>query len=57
MNPGKIVYAPPMTESLRYRPDPGPVPATVQDFSGDGGLRSAIELCSGVGACRKPRGP
>ncbi len=56
MNPGKIVDAPPMTESLRYRPDPGPAPATVQDFSRDGGLRSAIELCSGVGACRKPRG-
>ncbi|HEV2439649.1 MAG TPA: FAD-linked oxidase C-terminal domain-containing protein [bacterium] len=56
MNPGKIVDAPPMTESLRYRPDPGPVPATIQDFSRDGGLRSAIDLCSGVGACRKPRG-
>src|SRR5579864_7440289 len=56
MNPGKIVDAPPMTESLRYRPDPGPGPATVQDFSRDGGVRASIELCSGVGACRKPRG-
>ena len=56
MNPGKIVDAPPMTESLRYRPGAGPPPATVQDFSRDGGVRSAIEMCSGVGACRKPRG-
>src|SRR5579864_3379137 len=57
MNPGKIVDAPPMTESLRYGPDAPPTaPATVQDFSRDGGVRSAIELCSGVGACRKPRG-
>ncbi|HEV2282254.1 MAG TPA: FAD-linked oxidase C-terminal domain-containing protein, partial [bacterium] len=56
MNPGKIVDAPPMTESLRYRPDAGPDPATVQDFSRDGGVRASIELCSGVGACRKTRG-
>src|SRR5579859_6224559 len=56
MNPGKIVDAPPMTESLRYRPEPGPAPATVQDFSRDGGVRASIELCSGIGACRKPRG-
>lgn len=56
MNPGKIVDAPPMTESLRYRPEAGSPPATVQDFTRDGGFRDAIELCSGVGACRKPRG-
>jgi FAD/FMN-containing dehydrogenase/Fe-S oxidoreductase len=75
MNPGKIVDAPPMTESLRYQAEasvPGAASAggrapahgrpvagwagTIQDFSRDGGVRSAIELCSGVGACRKPRG-
>ena len=56
LNPGKIVDAPPMTESLRYRPESGRAPVTVQDFSRDGGVRSAIEMCSGVGACRKPRG-
>ena len=56
MNPGKIVDAPPMTESLRYRAEPEPPPATVQDFSRDGGVRASIELCSGIGACRKPRG-
>jgi len=57
MNPGKIVDGPPMTESLRYGPAYraafGP---TVQDFTRDGGFANAIELCSGVGACRKPRG-
>jgi FAD/FMN-containing dehydrogenase/Fe-S oxidoreductase len=56
MNPGKIVDAPRMTESLRYHVDAPPTPPTVQDFSRDGGFRSAIEICSGVGACRKPRG-
>ncbi|HEV2356249.1 MAG TPA: FAD-linked oxidase C-terminal domain-containing protein [bacterium] len=56
MNPGKIVDAPPMTESLRYRAEEAAPPATIQDFASDGGFRSAIELCSGVGACRKPRG-
>jgi FAD/FMN-containing dehydrogenase/Fe-S oxidoreductase len=57
MNPGKIVDAPPMTQSLRYDTAlPAPLGAAIQDFSRDGGLRSAIELCSGVGACRKPRG-
>jgi FAD/FMN-containing dehydrogenase/Fe-S oxidoreductase len=57
MNPGKIVDAPPMTESLRYGPDyRAVVPPTVQDFARDGGFASAVELCSGVGACRKVRG-
>jgi FAD/FMN-containing dehydrogenase/Fe-S oxidoreductase len=57
MNPGKIVDAPPMTSSLRYGPayraETGP---TIQDFTRDGGFANAVELCSGVGACRKPRG-
>jgi FAD/FMN-containing dehydrogenase/Fe-S oxidoreductase len=57
MNPGKIVDAPAMTESLRYGPAyQAPAPPTIQDFSRDGGFASAVELCSGVGACRKPRG-
>jgi len=57
MNPGKIVDAPPMTDSLRYGPSyrASQIP-TVQDFTRDGGFDNAIELCSGVGACRKPRG-
>lgn len=54
MNPGKIVDAPPMTESLRFGPAYRTVPVkTSFDWSRDGGMAAAIELCSGVGACRK----
>ncbi len=54
MNPGKIVDAPPMTENLRF----GPKYNTIQidtyfDFSSQGGFGRAIEMCNGVGACRK----
>lgn len=57
MNPGKIVDGPPMTESLRFGPAYRAVEvATTQDFSRDGGFAAAVELCSGVGACRKVRG-
>jgi Fe-S oxidoreductase len=57
MNPGKIIDAPPMTESLRYGAAYRSwAPQTFQDFTRDGGFANAIELCSGVGACRKPRG-
>jgi FAD/FMN-containing dehydrogenase/Fe-S oxidoreductase len=54
MNPGKIVDAPPMTESLRHSPAyrAAMIP-TIQDFTRDGGFANAVELCSGVGACRK----
>ena len=57
MNPGKIVDAPAMNASLRYGPayHAAALP-TIQDFSRDGGFANAVELCSGVGACRKPRG-
>jgi FAD/FMN-containing dehydrogenase/Fe-S oxidoreductase len=56
LNPGKIVDAPPLLENLRY----GPAYVTPQvptkfDFSSDGGLLPAAELCVGVGACRKKR--
>lgn len=54
MNPGKIIDPPPMTENLRY----GANYRTVQidtyfDFSSQGGFAGAIEMCNGVGACRK----
>jgi len=56
-NPGKIVEAPPMNESLRYAADvPTPVYETLLDFSGDGGLLPAIEKCNGSGDCRKMTG-
>jgi Fe-S oxidoreductase len=54
MNPGKIVDAPPMTENLRYGPAyrAAPLP-TYFDWSRDGGMAANIEMCSGLGACRK----
>ncbi len=61
-NPGKIVDAPPLTANLRY----GAKYVTLQlqrqppsqskshfDFAAYGGLAGAVEMCSGVGACRK----
>jgi FAD/FMN-containing dehydrogenase/Fe-S oxidoreductase len=56
LNPGKIVDAPPLTSSLRYGPAyVTPEVPTTFDFSADGGLARAAELCSGVGECRKTR--
>jgi FAD/FMN-containing dehydrogenase/Fe-S oxidoreductase len=55
-NPGKIVDAPPLVNNLRYGPDyVTPHLGTTFDFSADGGMARAAELCSGVGACRKRR--
>jgi FAD/FMN-containing dehydrogenase/Fe-S oxidoreductase len=55
-NPGKIVDAPPITSNLRF----GTKYIAIQpqsnshfDFSAYGGLGGAVEMCSGVGACRK----
>ena len=54
MNPGKIVDAPAMDENLRYdRYAPIDVVGTHYDFDDAGGLLGAVELCSGIGACRK----
>jgi FAD/FMN-containing dehydrogenase/Fe-S oxidoreductase len=54
LNPGKIVDAPPLSASLRYGPGYAmPAVETTFDFSVDGGLLPAAELCAGVGACRK----
>lgn len=54
MNPGKIVDAPAMTENLRYGESyPRVELKTYFDFSADGGYLGAVEMCSGVGACRK----
>jgi len=56
LNPGKIVDAPPLTTNLRYGPTYAtPDVPTVFDFSADGGLTRAVELCAGVGECRKTR--
>jgi FAD/FMN-containing dehydrogenase/Fe-S oxidoreductase len=53
-NPGKIVEAPPMTQNLRYGSAyPAVEVATVFDFSAQEGFQGAVELCTGVGDCRK----
>lgn len=54
MNPGKIVNAPPMTENLRYGEKYSTIFVnTYYDFSKEGGLATAVELCNGAGVCRK----
>ena len=54
MNPGKIIDCPPMTENLRYGPEyhASSVP-TKLDFSLDTDFAGAVEMCNGMGACRK----
>ncbi len=54
LNPGNIVASPAVTEHLRY----GTAyrtwePTTSLDFSEQGGFAAAIEMCNGVGVCRK----
>jgi FAD/FMN-containing dehydrogenase/Fe-S oxidoreductase len=54
LNPGNIVASPGITEHLRY----GPAyktwePKTLLDFSAQGGFAAAVEMCNGVGVCRK----
>jgi FAD/FMN-containing dehydrogenase/Fe-S oxidoreductase len=54
MNPGNIVDSPGIVENLRY----GVAyktwePKTLLDFSGQGGFAAAVEMCNGVGVCRK----
>ncbi len=57
MNPGKIVDCPPLTENLRLSPTYRTTePPTILDFSADGGYARSVELCNGVGACRKTLG-
>ncbi|MEE9257313.1 MAG: FAD-linked oxidase C-terminal domain-containing protein, partial [bacterium] len=57
MNPGKIVDAGPFTDNLRINPDYKTAPVeTIMDFSADGGFARAVEMCNGVGACRKRDG-
>ena len=53
-NPGKIVFAPPMDQDLRYHPEWQPAAVdTVFRFRSSGGFAEAIERCNGAGACRK----
>ena len=53
-NPGKIVDAYPMDESLRYEVDrKEPEIKTLLDFSDSEGILKATEKCNGGGDCRK----
>ncbi len=57
MNPGKIIDCPPMRENLRYGPDyqaDSLIPTL--DFSMDTNYAGAVEMCNGMGACRKLTG-
>jgi FAD/FMN-containing dehydrogenase/Fe-S oxidoreductase len=56
LNPGKIVDAPPLTANLRYGGAyVTPQVPTTFDFTAEGGMVRAAELCAGVGECRKTR--
>ncbi len=54
MNPGKIIDCPPMTENLRYGStyQALSIPTTL-DFSVDTNFAGAVEMCNGMGVCRK----
>jgi FAD/FMN-containing dehydrogenase/Fe-S oxidoreductase len=53
-NPGKIVDSPPLTSNLRFGAGyQTPQVVTFFDYSEYGGFGGAVEMCSGVGACRK----
>src|SRR5947199_8770264 len=54
MKPDNIVDSPRIIESLRYRVSYKTwEPKTLLDFSGQGGFAAAVEMCNGVGVCRK----
>jgi FAD/FMN-containing dehydrogenase/Fe-S oxidoreductase len=54
MNPGKIVDAPPMTESIRdvALPPVRPLPTRLS-FAATGDMRGAADRCMNIGVCRK----
>ncbi|MBM3226302.1 MAG: FAD-binding protein, partial [Candidatus Tectomicrobia bacterium] len=57
MNPGKVVDGPSPRDNLRHGPTYSPISLpTNLDFSRDGGLHTAIDMCNGNGECRKLTG-
>jgi FAD/FMN-containing dehydrogenase/Fe-S oxidoreductase len=53
-NPGKIVDPLPMDANLRYGEGfESQQPSTILDFSSYGGMAGLVEMCSGLGECRK----
>ena len=54
MNPGNIVDSPGILENLRYGVSYKTwEPKTLLDFSSQGGFAASVEMCNGVGVCRK----
>jgi FAD/FMN-containing dehydrogenase/Fe-S oxidoreductase len=54
LNPGNVVDAAPMTDSLRYGEGYSVIPIQEHiDFSADMGFHRAVEMCNGAGICRK----
>jgi Fe-S oxidoreductase len=54
LNPGNIVASPGVTKHLRYGAEYKTwEPRTLLDFSVAGGFAAAVEMCNGVGQCRK----
>ncbi len=54
LNPGNIVNAPPMAESLRYGEAYEVIPLRpALDFTDEQGFHRAVEMCNGAGVCRK----
>jgi Fe-S oxidoreductase len=57
MNPGKIVDAGPIDENLRFGTAYRVLPlATEYRYREDGSFAAAVEMCTGVGQCRKTLG-
>jgi len=54
LNPGNIVDSPGILENLRYGVSYKTwEPTTLLDFSSQGGFAASVEMCNGVGVCRK----
>ena len=57
LNPGKVLEPKPMHVNLRYGPQYQSDPwLPILDFTNQGGLGGAIEMCNGAGVCRKDGG-
>lgn len=57
LNPGKIVHAPALLHDLRSATEVPAMPLTTYlDFTKEGGLELAADLCNGNGMCRKQEG-
>jgi Fe-S oxidoreductase len=54
MNPGNLVASPGITEHMRYGAQYTTwQPQTLLDFREQGGFAASVEMCNGVGVCRK----